>query len=103
MKENRHKLLFIFKIIVFSFFILLRLGFLEQKKAAYKFTDEMFKLFVAILCMYLFYPFGKPRKLLHEDYYFAFSSGFLIALSINYQYLYNHILSLFYISNNNIS
>jgi cell division protein FtsW (lipid II flippase) len=82
--EIHHKILFVFKLFIVSFFIVYELGFLEEYKKYYDFIDELFKLFVAIFCMYLFNPFEKNKKISEYDHYFAFVAGALLLVNVKF-------------------
>ena len=78
-----HKIFLYLKYISFTFYILLKVGILEKEPYFVYLLEDFIKIFIAVFCIYLFWPFRKKYQVGEHDRAFAFSAGLFLLTSLD--------------------
>ena len=86
--EVRHILIYFVKIILFTIFVINKLGYFKNKFDS-KYIEELFSFFLALFTIYLFYPFRKQLiEIDYQDRLLLFGIGFVLLYEIDYRNLF---------------
>lgn len=93
--ELRHIFIYLAKIVLFSIFVVNKLGYFKNHLDS-KYIEDLFSFSLALFTLYLFYPFRKELiEIDYEDRLLLFGIGFVLLYEIDYKNIFLTTINFF--------